>query len=172
MEVMSQTRYVHYRTSGFWLWDPVLGVFLKHLIDAAKASPEITKPWLVEPMHGWCIAACVSDVGYVVDDEWSDQEREKFLGLAEQACVEIGKRGWFPAEEMLGWQILDGEGVFPRGEGVTAASVLELGQAIVALVRGDLPKPPSGKEWFYGPHGRDEWDRSKKIFRSQQPGEI
>jgi hypothetical protein len=155
---MSQTRYVRFGSNGFWLWDPVLGVFLKYLIDAAKASPEITKPWLEEPMRGWCVAACVSDVGYVVDDEWSDDEREKFLGLAEEACAEIGKQEWFSFEEMLGWQILDREGVFPRGDGVTAASVLDLGRAIIALVRGELPKASDGKEWFYGPYGRDEWD--------------
>jgi hypothetical protein len=135
----------------------VLGVFLKHLLDAAEASPEAEAPWLEEPMHGWRVAACISDVGYVVDDDWSEEEREKFLRLAEQACAEIGKREWFSAEEMLGWQILDGEGVFPRGEGLTAASVLELGHATIALVRGELPNATDGKEWFYGPAGRDEW---------------
>ena len=37
---MSQTQYVKYANRGFWAYDVALGVFLKHLIDAAETSDQ------------------------------------------------------------------------------------------------------------------------------------
>lgn len=36
---MTATQFIEYERDGFWAYDVVLGVFLKHLIDAAEASP-------------------------------------------------------------------------------------------------------------------------------------
>ena len=49
---------------------------------------------------------------------------------------------------------------------VLTAPIIELGRAIIALMSGNLPRPPKGETWFYGtPTGRStigmrggEWD--------------
>jgi hypothetical protein len=49
------------------------------------------------------------------------------------------------------WDVLDGDGVFARGDPVvTTAPVVELGRAIIDLVRGTLKKAPPGTVWFLG----------------------
>ena len=51
---MSKTLYVDFRGQGFWAFDVVSGIFLKHLIDVAE--PRITdrhEPWLAEAVGRW-----------------------------------------------------------------------------------------------------------------------
>jgi hypothetical protein len=57
---------------------------------------------------------------------------------------------------MVAWPLLDDLRIFPRGATeVFTAPVVELGKAIIALVRRELPEAPYGKTWFYGtPDGR------------------
>jgi len=41
--------------------------------------------------------------------------------------------------------------IHPRGASeVATGPVVELGRAIIALVRGDLPEAPKGEAWFFG----------------------
>ena len=155
---MSKTKYIEYRGRGFWVYDVALGVFLKYLIETAEATEEASEPWLSDLASSWRVAACVADIGLVLDDNWSSERQQTFIVLAEQACATIGKRTTIPAEEMIAWRVLESEGVFPRGETeVLTAPVVELGHALIALITGDLPDAPKGKSWLYGtPSGRQE----------------
>jgi len=46
---------------------------------------------------------------------------------------------------MLGWNVPDGEGILPRSaKDVQSGPAAEFGQAIVALMPGQLPEPPQG----------------------------
>ena len=153
---MSQTQYVEYGAKGFWAYDVALGIFLKHLIDAAQASNQTDAEWLSRSIEWWRVVACVSDYGLTLDPDWSLAQRQTFMALAENACSGLAKRAAIPAEEITGWPLLDGARIFTRGETeVSTGPIVELGQAIIALVSGDLPEAPNGTRWFYGtPTGR------------------
>jgi hypothetical protein len=155
---VSKSKCVTYRDNWFWAYDPLVGVFLKQVIDVAEASPQAKTPWLTQRIQWWRVVACVLDYGLQFEDDWTAEQLEVFVQFAEGACAEIAKREWISGEEMRSWQILDGEGVFARGDGVMTGPVVELGRAVIALIRGELPSPPRGKRWFYGPEGRDEWE--------------
>jgi hypothetical protein len=76
---------------------------------------------------------------------------ETFVAIVEEACSRLEQRRAIPAPEIEAWNILDGQGVFPRGAiQVATAPVVELGRAIIALVRGSLPDAPPGTQWLYG----------------------
>ncbi len=152
---MTQTQRVDSGGRGFWAYDVALGVFLKHLIDAAEPRRD-EAPWLTEAIACWRVVACVSDYGLTIEPGWSDEQRTLFLVLLDEACAAISRRESIPAGEMASWRILEGEGLFARGAPeVHTAPVVELGRAIAALVRKELQAPPNGTEWLYGtPAGR------------------
>jgi hypothetical protein len=154
---MSQTQFVEYRQSGFWAYDVALGVFLKHLIDVAEELRlEHERRWLTETVQSWRVVACVNDYGLAIGEEWSAAQIATFLELAREACVRIGRRESFAATEMEAWSVLEGRGVFARGASeVASGPIVELGEAIVALLEGELPSAPPGAAWLYGtPSGR------------------
>jgi hypothetical protein len=154
---MSQTQFVEYRQNGFWAYDVALGVFLKHLIDVAEEqSLWHDERWLAEAVRGWRVVACVNDYGLTLGEDWSAPQIATFVRLAREACVRVGRREGFLAVDMEAWSILEGRGVFARGASeVPSGPVVELGDAIVALIEGTLPAAPVGTAWFYGtPSGR------------------
>jgi hypothetical protein len=154
---VSKTQYVEYADRGFWAYDVGLGVFLKHLIDAADASDQAETEWLSTAVRSWRVAACISDYGLSLDEGWSDAQRQTLITLTEDACSRLAKRTSIPAEEIVSWHILDDLHIFPRGaKEVLSAPVVELGHAIIALLSGELPAAPEGKAWLYGtPDGRE-----------------
>ena len=83
--------------------------------------------------------------------------------MAEQACAILASRESIPAQEIISWPILEDERIFPRGATeVLTAPVVELGQAMIALVCGQLTPAPKGQIWLYGtPEGRQtlRWER-------------
>jgi hypothetical protein len=152
---LSKTQYVDYGDVGFWAYDVALGIFLKHLVDAAVASDEADTSWLSSAIALWRTAACISDYGLTIDTEWSARQRQTFVVLAEAACERLARRASIPAEEIVSWAILDDLRIFPRGEAeVFTAPVIELGRAIIALISGELPDAPTDRAWFYTLEGR------------------
>jgi hypothetical protein len=149
---MSKTLYVDFRGQGFWAFDVVSGIFLKHLIDVAE--PRITdrhEPWLAEAVGRWRFNAICGDCGLFLDDTWSPEQVQSVRELAMAACELLSKRREISADEMSSWSLLNGEGVFPRGyASVTTESVIRLGQAIIQLLDGSLPEAPRGTWWFFG----------------------
>lgn len=152
---MSKTKFVAYADCGFWAYDVALDIFLKHLIDAAEASEQADTEWLSTAISDWRFA-CVPDYGLTLDANWSPAQQQTFLDLAEEACTRLAARESIPAEEVVSWPILDDIRIFTRGATeVFTAPVIELGHAIIALVRGELPEAPEGQIWLYGaPEGR------------------
>lgn len=149
---MSKTLYVEFRGQGFWAFDVVSGIFLKHLLDVA--DPRIVdRPgqWLAEATSHWRFNAVCGDCGLFLDDNWSAEQVRAVRELATSACELLSQRREISAEEMSSWSLLNGEGVFPRGyESVTTRSAIQLGQAIIQLLDGSLPEAPPGTWWFYG----------------------
>jgi hypothetical protein len=154
---VSQTQFVEYRQSGFWAYDVALAIFLKHLIDVAEEqSFEHEETWLGEAVKWWRVVAGVNSYGLAISENWSASQIAVFVRLARDACVRIGRHESFMATEMEAWSILDGRGVFARGASeVLSGPIVELGEAIVALIEGKLPAAPAGEVWLYGtPAGR------------------
>ena len=60
---MSATQYVEYADRGFWAYDVALGVFLKHLIDAAETSDQAKTAWLSAAVSSWRVGAWNGDYG-------------------------------------------------------------------------------------------------------------
>jgi hypothetical protein len=151
---------------GFWAYDVALGVFLKHLIDVAEEqeakAPEI---WLTQAIPRWRVVACAGPYQVLINPGWSAEQLNTFTSLAKEACSRIRRRELFTSTELEGWNILDGEGIFPRGDKeIHTGPIVDLGEAIVALVTGVLPAAPRGTAWFFGtPSGRktiamrEEW---------------
>ena len=158
---MTATQYVEYENRGFWAYDVALGVFLKHLIDAAETSSEAKTVWLSTAISSWREVACISDYGFMLDADWSATQMQAFIALAEIACARLAERASIPAGEIVSWPILDDLHIDPRGAtDVLTAPVVELGRAIIELVCGKLPEAPEGKFWFYGtPTGRQALGR-------------
>ncbi|MBZ5489312.1 MAG: hypothetical protein LAO76_00085 [Acidobacteriia bacterium] len=159
---MSKTKFVAYAARSFWAYDVALNVFLKHLIDAARASDQADTPWLSGAISDWRVT-CVPDFGLKLDTNWTAAQQQTFCILAEQACATLAERESISAEEIVSWRILEDLQLYTRGETeVSTGPVIELGRAIIALVSGHLPDAPEGKIWIYGaPEGRTTigWQR-------------
>jgi hypothetical protein len=130
---------------------------LKHLIDVASSrSMNLDCKWLGSEIINWCLAAVVPDIGWKINSSWSTSQIAVFAELVNQACLDLSRREFYMAPEIASWVLLDDLAVYSRCEAqVYTAPIMELGQAIIALVNHYLPKPPVGKQWIYGaPEGR------------------
>lgn len=155
---MSSTLFVEYRSNGFWAYDVAVGILLKHVIDhAEKLAAQENDAWLHDCVEHWRVNAVISDFGLHLDEDWSGSQIQIVWQLFDDACNDLLKRGSIPAEEMLAWKVLDGDGVFPRGASqFPTAPVVELGRSIQSLLEGTLPEAPDGRHWFFGIEaGRD-----------------
>jgi hypothetical protein len=94
----------------------------------------------------------VPDVyGNPLDDDWSEDQITTVVQLVQNTCAELSKRESIPAEEIEGWNLIDGQGVFARGyPAIPTQPVIQLGEAIIALLNNALPKAPLGTRWWYG----------------------
>jgi hypothetical protein len=144
-------------------------VFLKHLIDVAEEQQANgTDRWLAEQISIWRVVACVQDYGLTVDEgKWSAEQQSMFIRLAKEACSRIGQRDSFTPQEVESWDVLDGKGISPRGAAeIDTAPIIELGEAIVAVVTGVLPEAPTGTVWFFGAEtGRRTIRMSDEYFK-------
>jgi hypothetical protein len=153
---MSKTQLVMFGSNRFWAYDVSLGVFLKHLIDAAEAREQSNEGWLSSAVSEWRSVAGISDFALMLPSEWSAKQREAFITLAEEACERLATRESIPAGEIVSWPLLEGLMVSPRGTtDVPTPPIVELGRAIISLISGQLPEAPKGQIWYYGtPTGR------------------
>lgn len=160
---MSKTLFVSFRdqrldigTEGFWAFDVVSGVFLKHLVDVATAQLLVRHDaWLTDAIEHWRFNAVCGDLGLFLNDSWTPEQIATFTKLAREACDVLAKRESIPAAEIESWQMVDGDYIyrcFARGQPfVTTASAIRFGDALIQLVNGELPEPPPGTWWFFGP---------------------
>jgi hypothetical protein len=148
---MSQTLYVDFRGNGFWAFDAISAVFLKHLTDAASQQTE--RPgheWLSEAIKRWRVNAVFSCFGLFLDDSWSPEQIATFTSIATEACEALSLRQQIPAEEIESWEMVDGERCFARGlPAISTASAIRLGRAVIELVNGTLPQTGPGTWWFF-----------------------
>jgi len=148
---MSQSLFVKYRGKGFWAYDVPTKILARHLVDAAvKRGAGMPEAWLQECIEGWRANAIVSEYGFYVDDGWTEDQVSTVRDLVGETCHVLRGKGTITGEEMETWRI------FPRGHHCFPVEPsVEEGEAIRALLCGDLPDPPDGMWWLYGvPPGR------------------
>ena len=148
---MSMSKYVAYGDVTFWAYDVALCIFLKFLIDRAslRTEPEHAD-WLSACIQNWQVIAVVNDYGLHFDERLSEEQIKIILCLIDRTCCELGKRDSIPAQEIESWNILDGEGIFARGDSeFPTAPVIELGRVIQELLRGTLAPVPKSTQWFF-----------------------
>jgi hypothetical protein len=151
---VSATKSVTFRGRGFWAYDVVLGVFLKYLIDVVEATGQAHTPFLSEALAAWRLAP-ILDIGVHLDESWTPLQRQNILTFIEEACDRLATRESIPTEEIGSWAFTGGQRVFHRGlKEVRTAAAIELGRAIIALLRDELPEPPRGEAWFFTHEGR------------------
>jgi hypothetical protein len=153
---VSKTKYVSYGDRGFWAYDVILNVFLKHLIDAAQVIDQADSEWLSSATMDWLTVASIPDIGLSLEGPWLEAQRQSFVAITEAACAKLAERTSIPATEIISWPLLEDMRIFPRGATeVPTAPIVELAHAIIALVSGTLPEAPSGTAWFYTDTGRE-----------------
>jgi hypothetical protein len=163
---VSRSQAVTFAHKGFWAFDVAAGIFLKHLIDAAQDSAEIDMEWLSKEVSNWRVWAVIGDFGIQFNEHWSSEQRIAVIALVEKVCAELAKREFIPAEEIVSWPFVDDLRINPRGaKAALTAPVIELGHAIIELLRDEMPEPPKGEAWWLGSEtGRttvqmsDSWD--------------
>jgi hypothetical protein len=153
---LTRTKAITYIHRGFWAYDVAAGIFLKYLMDAAQAGGEANTTWLSEAVSSWRVQAVITEFGFTLEESWSAEQRKTFVALAEEACVALATRDAIPAKEIVSWHFTDDMRLSTRGaHEVATGPVVELGRAIIDLVRGELPIAPKGEAWFFGlPTGR------------------
>jgi hypothetical protein len=149
---VSKTMLVEFRGKGFWAYDVVGAVLLKHMIDAAQQiahQPDMN--WLQEVITQWQISAGITDYGFYLDDDWSQTQMQMIQNLLNKAQAQLSQRDYFTGSEIQTWQLVDGLQIWARGhEVIPTARVIRLGQGILALLQNQMDEPPTGTWWFYG----------------------
>lgn len=148
---MSKTIYVEFRNTGCWVDDLVSSVFLKFLIDAARlevaGAPD---HWLAASIERWRVNAVISDFGFHLDADWTQSHVNTIIKLCRASTREIRKRREFSMAQIQSWSIHDDYRISTCGQDpVPGEPVARFGDAVVALLEFDLPRPPTGQWWFF-----------------------
>lgn len=143
---MTATHYIRYHKDGFWVYDVAQNIFLKHLIDRANHYlNQHEVEWLRSAIEEWKIDIIVQSWGLRLDEHWIRNQIDLMVLLIDEVCERLSERSFISAAELKSWNI------FPRGYGqYPTEPVIELGHAIQALLREELPAAPEGMRWFYG----------------------
>src|SRR3954467_3749223 len=99
---MSKSLFVEFRNDGFWAFDVVSSVLLKHLVEVA--ATEIAKnPWLEQVVQRWRVDTIVPDFGFGLNSAWTDSQIEVIAGLIIETCRVLEARKFIPSQEIEQW---------------------------------------------------------------------
>lgn len=134
-----------------WVYDAALSLLLGEVIRTVEDLPAERRPaWWATRAEDLRMQAMVSDLYFDLTDELDADHHGEFARLLEEAAERLRQRGAVTPDDAAGWPGPD------RGdEQGDLEPVAELGHALADLIRGTLPEPPAGTQWFYGaPGGR------------------
>lgn len=148
---MSRSKYVSYGENVFWVFDVELNIFLKFLIDVGiDYLKKHNEAWLSSEIEDWQFIAIVSDIGLGFDCESPSHKIKTIIELIQIACQNLSTTEFITATEIENWNILDGKGIFSRGiKKFDTKHLIELGNAIIALLKGNLQTPPNGGMLYF-----------------------
>ena len=137
----------------FWAYDvslAILAVEVKQIIDSGAFSRE---PWVDGLLEGLGEAVRVQGTfGLQVPTDMTELQLEQFQALFTETAQRLRTRGNISADQAARDYVFDGHPVFLRGTStIDPAPVASLADAIVDLVRGELPPtPPGTTAWLFG----------------------
>ncbi|QDT51372.1 hypothetical protein Pan258_54610 [Symmachiella dynata] len=148
---MSKTLFVEYRNAGFWAIDVASSVFLKFLIDEANEYySQKTDDWLNDAISNWCMNTVLSDLGFHLNDDWSQSQLDTVITLCRTTSTNIRTTGDIPAREVASWSVIDDLEICTRGfNPIPCEPVARFGDAVADLLNNTLPEAPYGHWWFY-----------------------
>jgi hypothetical protein len=152
---VSSTKSVGLGETLLWAYDVSVSLLLAELIGVVEERlPDERPAWWPGIEHDVRVHAIVSDFHLDLSLGLEVEQREELASLLEEATSRIRQRGQFTAEEAGRWRLLDDSTVLFRGtDPIDTAMVAELGAAVVALLRGQLPQAPTGTRWLFGSSG-------------------
>lgn len=159
---MSKTQAVEYKGNKFWAFDAALAVWLAELISIAEGRQLQNDQWWAKQIHNWKVWSITADFGFSFPDDWSQDQEDLFLELAEKTNETLRLRKQLDAQEVANRKvtIVNDQNIsndeitsaerYRRQETVDVLPIVSLGEAIVQLIRGTLQPAPKGTWWFYG----------------------
>jgi hypothetical protein len=160
---MSATVPVGCRGRNVWARDVSLAILVHEILAAASDTQDV--PWLAGVLDDFRMAAILGADGYLDLDRGLDEEhRERVVGLVEDAMRRLQRYGEISAAEAAAMELAPGQPVRWRGQDkISTTPIVELGDAVVALLRGTLPPAPAQTWWAVG------WDGGWQTIRMPGP---
>lgn len=166
---MTKTSGVSFRGKFFWVYDVVGGVFLWHLVNAAKDHMD-DKPilWLDKCIEKWQLAAAITEMAFFADDEWTENQLNQIVVLSRQAVSAIRAHGDFTDDEVKSLELGDGLEIFPRGMKIIPSEpIARFGEAFISLLLDEIQAPPEWSVWFYGVENEPQiWESASNCAAS------
>ncbi|GIH16680.1 hypothetical protein [Rugosimonospora africana] len=139
----------------FWAYDVSLAILAVEVIQLVEAAG-LNESWVDDLLDGLRRAVIVQGTyGLHVPADMTEAQRERLQALFIEAAQRLRARGSMTPEQVARGYEVDGHRVFLRGAStIDTSQVAEVADAIVDLVRGQLPpSPPGTHAWFYGTDG-------------------
>jgi hypothetical protein len=155
-EQVSKTVSISFGDRWFWAYDVSFSILLLEAIHVAESVPPNERaPWQDNVLDTLRMHVLLgANVAFPLDGEWDEAQRQYVLTLIADAGQHLRQRRRITAAEAAELYVLDGEPVFLRGaDSVDTTAIADLADAIVSMVRGDLPSPPPARVWFFGVEG-------------------
>jgi hypothetical protein len=150
---MSHTVGVGFRSRNLWFYDQSLAVWLVCFLEkTTMLSREMSGPFNRFCEGARRAAALGAIQGLEVDDLVDADDLEAFASLAVEVSGQIRSYGPIEIEPIRSMTMFEGMPPIIRDATPTipAGPVASVGDALAALVRGTLPKPPAGTWWYVG----------------------
>ena len=148
---MSRLMCVEFRDVGFWAFDVVAATYIRFLVDTAEArATSESNTWLADVIHNWRVSAAVSDVGFHLDDSWTEPQVKTVVEIFRKTNEKIAPLGDIPARTVDSAPIVDELHIFLRNiDPIPHRPLLRFGKAVIDLLSGSLSAPPTGHWWCY-----------------------
>jgi hypothetical protein len=142
--------------AAMWAYDVSLAILAVEVNQLAENAGLPSELWVDDLLDGLRMAVVVQGTyGLQVPADMTEAQRERLQALFAGAAQRLRARGSMTAEQAAQGYEIDGHPVFLRGAStIDTTHVADLADAIVNLVRGELPpSPPGTAAWFYGADG-------------------
>jgi hypothetical protein len=134
------------RLSHFNCQRDSFSTYLGFLISAANELATDRQDWLDVAIRGWEVNMEISDYGLYLNEDWSDSQVGAVCELCRCANQKIRAANTDRQSEIALWPILPQR----RGhEFIPSEPLARFGEAMIALLEGNLAEPPTGHIWFY-----------------------
>jgi hypothetical protein len=137
----------------FWAYDVSLAMLAVEVMRLVEEASLPTEPWLGSLLNDLRMAVLAQGTfGLQVPTDLTHAQRETLQTLFARAGERLRARSSVTAEQAAMVYVVNDRPVFLRGAStVDTTRVADLADAVVELLRGELPpSPPGTTAWLYG----------------------